>query len=572
MNLAEEAQKLDPGLWAVDNHIRLQSGLFSFDRRQYMIEPLAPIKKLNMEREEVWGAPKRMCWMKATQLGVTEEEVVRSLHGLINGIYSRGVGYFFPTNDDVTEFGKTRFNPLIQANKNAIGKYVKNVGGRGTDTANLKKVGDAFLYLRGARLTRKIDDEAVSSKTSSIPLDRIVFDELDLMADTDSEFKVVGKARGRLGDSDLQEECFISNPTTPEFGIDVMYAESDQRHWFMWCDRCQKFTTCAELFFMDDPEKCVGIRDDGTGYIRCLKCGGEVRKDIGEWVATKPGNTEYMRGYQLSQLASYRNDPAEILRDYRNPPEDNLSEVVRLRLGWPHISAEEKLKVEDVLACCDDSLTPMNSHPGPCAMGLDCMKVKTLIIGARLPNGGRIVYGTWEIPGEGIESWNRVADLCNRFHVKSGVIDIRPYEDMARHFQSQYASKMKIWLCEYKETTPLGTIFNPNTGMVQVARTEIMDASHRLVATPGELILPRRGRKMTEFARQVCSPFKILDTNKKTGQKVFRYRKTNVPDHFRHSLNYFMLASGTKRIGTVNRHAGKKKRSLTTVNNNYARA
>jgi hypothetical protein len=105
----------EAGYWACLNQIRLQSGPFSFSTRKYQIEPLASISR-------------RLCYMKATQLGFTEMEVLRSLHGLIHGRYKRGVGYYFPTNDDVQEFGKSRFNPLIQANRNAIGRFVKSVG------------------------------------------------------------------------------------------------------------------------------------------------------------------------------------------------------------------------------------------------------------------------------------------------------------------------------------------------------------------------------------------------------------------------------------------------------------
>jgi hypothetical protein len=490
-------------------------------------------------------------------------EVLRSLHGLINCRYPRGIGYYFPSNDDVLEFGKSRFSPLIHANKNAIGKHVKAAGRKGTDTASLKKIGDAFLWLRGARMPRKIDEQAVSSKTSSIPLDRFVFDELDLMADTDSEFKVIGKARGRLGDSLFKEECFISNPTTPDFGLASMFELSDKRHWFRYCDHCGRHTTCAEIYFMEDPERCVRLREDGTGYVSCIDCGRELRPYPGEWVPTQRENTDYMVGYQLSQLSSVRSDPAEILKEYRNPPEDNPSEVIRLRLGWPHISKAEKLRKDDVLACCDQNKYEENSHPGPCAMGLDCMKTKNLIIGAKIGNDRYEIFKTMVIPGQGMEAWDEVFDTIRRFHVKSGVVDIRPYEDMARHFQKRcLAAGIKIWLCEYKETTPLGTIYNPNTGIVAVARTEIMDMSHRVVAN-GDIVLPRRSPKMLEFAQQLCSPFKVRERNKKTLQEVFRYRKTSKPDHFRHSLNYFLLASSGGKVAVANSQ-GKKKRTVIT--------
>lgn len=565
MNLAEIAQSKDAAIWAVDNKVKLQAGRFTFHGREYQLEPLTSVKRKDAEGNDITSAPRRTCYMKATQLGFTEMEVLRSLHGLIHGHYPKGIGYYFPTNDDVQEFGKSRFNPLIQANRNAIGRFVKPMGKKSTDTASLKKIGTGFLWLRGARMPRKIDEQAVSSKTSSIPLDRIIFDELDLMADTDSEFKVVGKARGRLGDSLLKEECYISNPTTPNFGIDTFFARSDKRHWFRHCDHCGKLTTCAELFFMEDPERCVGLKD-GCGYIRCRSCEREVPIFPGEWVPQEPSKTEYMRGYQLSQLSSSRNDPYEILQQYRNPPEDNLSEIIRLRLGWPHISKAEQLRAEDVLECCNINKIPINSHPGPCAMGLDCMKTKNLIIGARTGSDRFEIFKTFVIRGQGMDSWNEVRDICQRFNVRSGVIDIRPYEDMARHFQKTCG--FKVWLCEYKETTPLGTIYNPNTGIVNVCRTEIMDATHRLVVTPGQLILPRRSDTMIEFARQVASPFKVLETNKKTLQRVYRYRKTNHPDHFRHALNYFYLAASGGKVAQIR---DTRKRTGKKANNNYAR-
>lgn len=552
--ITAKARATDPAIWAVDNKLKLQAGVFSFKNREYQVEMLS-------------DTVRRMCFMKGTQLGITELEVLRSLHGLIHGHYPRGIGYYFPTNDDVQEFGKSRFNPLILMNKNAIGQYVKTVGKKGTDTASLKKIGGAFLWLRGARMPRKIDEQAVSTKTSSIPLDRIVFDELDLMADVDSEFKVIGKARGRLGASDLKEECFISNPTTPGFGIDTVFATSDQRQWFRYCEPCGKHTTCAELYFMENPEKCVKIRNDGRGYISCIKCGKELPIYPGEWVPTYPSKSVYMRGYQLSQLTSVNNDPAEILYEYRNPPEDNLSEVIRLRLGWPHISQENKLRSDDVLNCCNESAYPLNSHPGPCLMGLDCMKGKHLVIGARTGSDSFEIYKIAVIRGEGMDSWNEIEDICHRFNVKVGVIDIRPYEDMARHFQKKV--KFKTWLCEYKESTPLGSIFNPNTKMVNVCRTEIMDTSHRLVVTPGNLTIPRRSPEILEFARQLCSPFKVEEMNQKTKQMIYRYRKTNHPDHFRHCLNYLILAGNKAPI--VTKHARRKKPRQTVANNTYDR-
>jgi len=46
------------------------------------------------------------------------------------------------------DFSRARFAPLIQKNPESIGRFVKP-GGKGTDSAGLKKVHDAMLYLRG---------------------------------------------------------------------------------------------------------------------------------------------------------------------------------------------------------------------------------------------------------------------------------------------------------------------------------------------------------------------------------------------------------------------------------------
>ncbi|KKL63643.1 hypothetical protein LCGC14_2173080, partial [marine sediment metagenome] len=269
------------GYWARISKIRLGASVFSFIDHEYQIEPM-----------EFTG--RRKCVMKGTQGGFTEDEVLDSLHGMIHKLLLQGVLYLFPTTDDVGEFTKSRFNPLIAANREVIGKYVKS-SGKGTDTVSLKKIHNAFLYLRGARLSQKISDVNESSKLKSIPVDRVIFDEVDHMSED-----VIAKARGRYYDSPWQEEVFIGNPIIPGLGIDKQWQKSDQRHWWRKCSSCGKFT-CAELFFIEDPERCVGIRSDGTGYIACKNCGREVFIKDGEWQPELKDNTNYMRGYRWSQ-------------------------------------------------------------------------------------------------------------------------------------------------------------------------------------------------------------------------------------------------------------------------------
>jgi len=519
-----EIAEASAGYWAILKKLRLQSGVFSFVGREY--------QKEIMESES-----RRICCMKATQLGFTEMAVVRILHGMIFGRYPRGALYLFPTQDDVNEFSKSRFNPLIQNNWEAIGKFVKyGPGGKGrksTDSAGLKKIHDAWLYLRGARLTQKVGD-VVSMKDSSrlkgIPADVVVFDECDAMSS-----EAIAKALGRLGDSLVNEEFYLSNPTIPDDGIDALFQKSDQRYLQRKCSCGQR--VCAEKAF---PE-CVHLRPDGTGFIACPKCGKEVGYKDAEWVPDMPSNSDYMHGYQLSQLSSRANDPAEILADFKDPPQGNLGDVMRLRLGFPFIPTEDRLRVGDVYACCNNDMMPFYSK-GPCAMGVDVGKIKHVVIGTRIDDKRFQILKMARL-----SDWTDIHDLAMKFNVKSAVIDIRPYEDKAREFQK--AEPYRIFLCEYSENAMHDAVWDNKTKTVRAYRTGVFDRTHSLVMD-NLLVIPRRSEEVERFARQMCGTAKILQTNERTQTSVYRYRKVGPHgDHYRNALNYFFLAASGGHIG-----------------------
>ena len=545
--LNEKLIQADAGRWAVERKVRLQAGPFSYVGREYQIEPMS-------------SPARRMCYLKAAQsFGATEMEVLKDLHGMIMGIYLLGVAHIFPTNDEVGEFSKSRFKPLIAANPTYIGKYVKNVSGS-TDTTSLKRVLNAFLFLRGARLSQKVGDstESTSSKTAGFSCDKVVFDEVDYM-DTD----VIEKYKGRMGDSPHKHEVYLGNPSHEDFGIDLIFKQSDQRYWFRRCG-CGHWT-CAEKSF---PE-CVKIRQDGTGYVGCDKCGLEIPMWNGpgtaEWVAEYPEKSGYMHGYMASQLMSPRNDPAEILEDFVNPPFGNLADVYRLRLGRPYSNRDEKLRKSDVLANCGSDSPPL-THKGPCAMGVDVGKIKHVVIGIKTGEGKYEILRAVKV-----KSFQDVHDLSRRYNVESTVIDIRPYEDEARAYQKAHggdAVNPSTYLCEYSDTQVAESVFNPNNGVVKAHRTGIFDQTHRLLSN-GSVRLACQCPETEEFARQCCNVAKFEEKDKRKGTIVFRYRPTgDRQEHLRNALNYFVLACSGHRVGTVSRY---KEVQYVEVDNDYDR-
>ena len=160
------------------------------------------------------------------------------------------------------------------------------------------------------------------------------------------------------------------------------------------------------------------------------------------------------------------------------------------------------------------------------------------------------------------KDFQEVFDLARRYNVKSDVVDIGPYYETARKYQK--ASGHKTFLCVYMDTQVTDAMFNTNTGVVKVNKTEIFDQTHRLL-TNGDIRLPCQCPEIEEFARQCCNCARFEEKDKRTGDQTLRYRPTgDREDHFRSALNYFVLAATGHKIAIVSRH--KQKRQTVTNN------
>jgi len=288
-HLAEDLQRVDSWYWAYANKIKLQGGEFTLKGHEFQPGLMQCDSRIKVMR-------------KAAQMTFTESAVLSVLHGLIHKYYSKGVLYLFPSEADVSDFSKARFTPLIQDNRQAIGRFVQN-----TNSVGIKRISSGMLYLRGARSTSKVEGvKADSSKLRSIPVDKVVFDERDLMSN-----EMVDMAIERMSHSEVQEQDYLGTPTIPDWGIDALYQLSDQRVWMIKCEKCNKYT-CLELEF----PHCVHFDKGRNGqedraFRACKHCGKEIFTKNGEWVAQVKSD---MAGFWISQLNSIYVDPGDILK------------------------------------------------------------------------------------------------------------------------------------------------------------------------------------------------------------------------------------------------------------------
>ena len=509
---------IDPLIWVVSNKIKLGSHSYNIKDHEYQADILSCNDRV------------QVC-IKGAQMGITEVWVLKTLWGMIHGRYPQGSLYLFPTQNDVGDFSKARFDPLIEANP-CIGSYVT-----GTDSQFIKKIHEGILYLRGARATKAIGGEKKSSaQLKSIPVDRIVFDERDEMADD-----MVTLAEERVSHSKVQELMFLGTPTIPDIGVDAAYKKSTQNMWYLRCKHCGH-ETCLELEFPN----CIKIDlKSGRYYRACSHCDKEIFPRDGHWVSQV--EKADITGWWISQLNSMYIDPGRIVELYENPPNGDLSEIMNSKLGRAYIAQENRL-TQNLVWGCSSADTMATRSEGPCFCGVDVGKKLHVVIGLRK---SRKLLKILKVAR--LDNWNELHDLNARFNVTTCVIDYKPEIHKVRDFQQQ--EPYTVWAADYVERKIGGATWDEKNLTVKTNRTEVCDATHELVITPGCLELPARNKELEQFAFEMCNIAKKLEDDP-FGGKVYRYRQLGNdmtgPDHYRHALNYALLASERTGIESDN--------------------
>lgn len=510
----QDLAAVDSWVWASQG-IKLQSSPFSIENHAYQVDPMQ-------------STARKRVYKKGAQMGFTEIEVLRTLHGMIHGQYPSGVLYLFPTSDDVSDFSKGRFSPLLADNPEVVGQYVRD-----TDAAGIKRIGNAMLYLRGARATTMIEGiKKDAAKLRSIPVDKTVFDERDLMA-----HEMVTMALERMSHSAVKEEVHISTPSIPDYGIDKEYQDSDQRVWFIRCEKCNH-ENCLELTFPD----CIKRGKDGKWYRGCVRCGGLLIPQKGVWRPQFPGRE--VEGYWISQLNSAYVDPGEILSLYENPPNGNKQEVMNSKLAMAWVSAENRLVPNDLWQLVTQEPSPLG-HDGPTAMGVDVGNELHVVIVDKPRDKALRLVKACHVSSEKMTDFTPIHDLAVQYGVRSIVFDFAPVQQAVRAFRESESGR-EVFGCLYQKHQRGPSTWDIVDGTVKINRTEICDSTHNLVTTKGRFELPRRSPDLEEFVKQMCNIAKVLEENKDTGAKEYAYRKLG-PDHYRHALNYAHLAA--ERIG-----------------------
>lgn len=367
---------------------------------------------------------------KSAQVGFSVAAILKSIHeakyGKLNIIYA------LPTNNVVQDFVKPKVNPLITSNA-AIDAIVSD------DSVSLKKVGDRFIYFKGGFSDR----EAIS-----ISGDVLVIDEFDRMPD----MGVVNTFDSRLQASKNPKRWRFSNPSQIGFGVDGLYNDSNQLHWFVKCHHCN------HEWFMEwtAGDKAHFVNRD-KGLYECGKCGKEISDDDrrgGRWLARFPDRSRH--GYWFSQMMAPWVTAKRIIEQYE---ESNIEFFHNFVLGRAYTPTDMIVDRAAILRATAPS-TIMRSQ---------------VVIGVDQDAGG--CYCVFMTPQgifdhQYVKSWEEVEHF--KLMYKAIVVcDGMPYPTMPK----QMAAKYSDWyICVFKNLDGMSAIqWKDKEQVVYADRTRVID-------------------------------------------------------------------------------------------------
>jgi len=470
---------------------------------------------------------------KAAQMGASEYAISRALHFAVSH-GGRSI-YYFPTDNDVGEFSRDRFGPAVSRSEYLSG-LVKD-----TDTAGLKQIGKGTIYFRGTNSRTRM---------KSVPADFLIFDELDEMAPANVEL-----ARKRLGHSEYGWELYISTPSFPGYGIDLLFERTDQRYWLLRCRKCRSWH-CLEDEFLEahgrpqDPrDEIVFVKGEpGREQLVCVRCGAALDPTQGCWVPKRPG--EARRGYAISKFASVivsqqerslgaETKPAALLKQWRET--QFPSEFWNSELGLPYLDAEGGLTEQDLQALVGDY--PIMATGRECVMGVDQGNGLHVVVKEPKDDGYALTVYVHHEPMTD-ETFSHLDHIMEAFDVRACVIDALPNTHAARAFARRFRGR--VWLSYYGNQKGKASwgFDAENTAIVNVNRTEALDAwrdAHRL----GRRRIPRIEGQATAYVKQMTNILRSVEEEPVTGAKRATWIKRG-PDHFAHADSYAEIALGRR--------------------------
>lgn len=261
--------------------------------------------------------------LKAAQIGFSTAANVKALWVAKNR--KMDIIYSLPSAADVKEFVGGKTNRLI-ANNPIFQEWTAD-----KDSIESKRVGSSQIYFRGTWTERA---------AIAIPADLYISDETDR-----SKQEIVAQYISRLQHSQYGWRWYFSNPSAPGVGVDKVWQESDQKHWFLKCTGCNL-------------EQFLTMENVQAEIIACTKCGKELDRTRGRW--RKKWKDNEVSGYWISLLMAPWVSAKDIHKKRAEYTEEQFTNFV---LGQPYVGKGNVLTKNLLFQNLTDGINPQDARP-----------------------------------------------------------------------------------------------------------------------------------------------------------------------------------------------------------------
>lgn len=461
-------------LWWTKKYMKTEKGRpYEFDGRAYLTDIY-----------DCWTSS--MVIKKAAQVGITAFAMNKALWLAIN--HTVTIIFTMPTGGDVSNFSQTRMNPSIRNSGLESPMSIDNVG--------VKQIASSYLYLRGAWNEKQ---------AISIPSDFNIHDELDR-----SKPDIREMYEERLSASEIGWHLDMSTPTFPKYGISALYADSDQREWFVMCNACGY-------------EEILTLENIIDGEYRCLKCREILDRTKGRWQATGKGDTV---GFHITQLMAPWISAKRLLKkqtDYKFK-----RDWYNFVLAEEYAGGEGLLTRADIISC----LTPVQAVVGKTAVGVDWGDITWV----EVRQADSIIHLA-KIEGDTRTHAGQVAEIMNKFNADA-VCDFGYGDTKNKELIEKFPGR--VWMCVFKD----GVMY-PDFECKHAKEDHIIniDRTRSLQESMQEM----KDCEVGIFANDLMEDFiahHMSLTEENTEDKHGEIRTVigrSGPDHFAHANNYARL-------------------------------
>ena len=480
---------------------------------------------------------------KCSQVGLSETSARMAL-GLCAVIPHYTVGYTLPTAGFATTFMRTRIDPVIQSSP-----YLSAMIHTTTDNAEVKRLGDSYLYLKGSQS---------SNAPISVPMDHLIHDEVDF-----SDPEVISQYQSRLTHSKHKRKTKLSTPTIPNKGIDREFQRSRRHFNLVKCNHCNHWFIPDYFSNVRIPGYFGDIKDINknnlhkhdyaNAYVECPSCGGKpsLQHKYREWVCENPDDHYVAAGYQVSPFDA----PNIISQRYlveASTQYKRYIDFINFNLGVPAEDKESTITREDLEAIL---IPGMETAYGSYVMGLDMGLQCHCVVAFCTHDGFLIIVHTEVIPVHLVKK--RRKELAREYGVRMTVVDSQPYTETVLAMQDEDKNLFGAVYMKSKNIEP-HTIRDRDeekkegkveVRQVNVNRDKAFDAF--MEAIRARQILKVEDDNDELWIGQLCDMRRLKEWTS-DHELAFVWRKSeDGDDHFHHASLYAWVAS---QMMGVSRH------------------